>query len=182
MNGPNAEGFWKACEKELDTPEKMGVWEVVKKQHWMNILPSTWAFKVKRYPDGLVRGLKSRFCCRGDRQTEGVDFFDAHAPVVNWNAVRLLLILTAQLGLATKQVDYAAAFVHADIDLPPNYHEMSTSERARQGACVEMPRGFSKEGHVLKLKKSLHGLRQSPRNFFMCLKENLEAVGFEPAT
>ena len=34
MNGPNAEGFWKACEKELDTLEKMGVWEVVKKQHW----------------------------------------------------------------------------------------------------------------------------------------------------
>ena len=119
MNGPNAEGFWKACEKELDTLEKMGVWEVVKKQHWMNILPSTWAFKVKLYPDGLARGLKSRFCCRGDRQIEGVDFFDAHAPVVNWNAVRLLLILTAQLGLATKQVDYTAAFVHADIDLPP---------------------------------------------------------------
>ena len=105
MNGPNAEGFWKACEKELDTLEKMGVWEVVKKQPWMNILPSTWAFKVKRYPDGLVRGLKSRFCCRGDRQIEGVDFFDTCAPVVNWNAVRLSLILTAQLGLATKQVD-----------------------------------------------------------------------------
>ena len=105
MNGPNSEGFWKACEKELDTVEKMGVWEVVKKQHWMNTLPSTWAFKVKRYPDGLMHGLKSRFCCRGDRQIEGVDFFDTCAPVVNWNAVRLSLILTAQLGLATKQVD-----------------------------------------------------------------------------
>ena len=36
--------------------------------------------------------------------------------VVKWTAVRLLLVLTAQLALATKQVDYAAAFVHADID------------------------------------------------------------------
>ncbi len=35
--------------------------------------------------------------------------------------VRLLLILSIQLQLATKQVDYVAAFVHADIDLPPNY-------------------------------------------------------------
>ena len=101
--------------------------------------------------------------------------------MVNWSTVRLLLILTAQLGLATKQVDHTAAFVHSDIDLPPNCHEMSTSEKARQGACVEMPRGFSKEGHVLKLKKSLYGLRQSPRNFFMHLKENLEAAGFKPA-
>ena len=134
MNGPNAEGFWQACKKELDTPEKMGVWEAVKKQHWMNMLPSTWAFKVKRYPDGLVRGLKSRFCCPGDRQTEGVDFFDTCAPVVNWNTVRLLLILTAQLGPATKQADCTAAFARADIDSPPNYKEMSTWEKARQGA------------------------------------------------
>ena len=121
---------------EVDHEVDMHCQEAVKKQPWMNMLPSTWAFKVKRYPDGLVRGLKSRFCCRGDRQIEGVDFFDTYAPVVNWNTVRLLLILTAQLGLATKQVDYTAAFVHADIDLPPNYHEMSTSEKARQGACV----------------------------------------------
>ena len=47
--------------------------------------------------------------------------------------MRLLLILTAQLGLATKQVDYAAAFAHADIDLPPNCKEMSACEKARQG-------------------------------------------------
>ena len=59
--------------------------------------------------------------------------------------------------------------------------EMSACEKARQGAGVEMPQGFSKEGHALKLKKSLHGSGQSPRNFFMCLKENLEAVGFKPA-
>ena len=118
---------------EVDHEVDMHCQEAVKKQPWMNMLPSTWAFKVKRYPDGLVRGLKSRFCCRGDRQIEGVDFFDACAPVVNWNAVRLLLILTAQLGLATKQVDYTAAFAHADIDLPPNYKEMSACEKARQG-------------------------------------------------
>ena len=35
------------------------------------------------------------------------------APAAKWNTVRLLLVLTAQLGLATKQVDYTAAFVHA---------------------------------------------------------------------
>ena len=44
-----------------------------------------------------------------------------------------------------------------------------------------MPRGFSKPGKVLKLKKSLCGLRQAPRNFFHYLKENLEKAGFEQA-
>jgi len=35
-----------------------------------------------------------------------------------------------------------------------------------------------KEDHVLKLNQSLYGLRQSPRNFFLYLKGNLERVGF----
>jgi hypothetical protein len=44
-----------------------------------------------------------------------------------------------------------------------------------------MPRGFAKPGKVLKLKKSLYGLKQSPRNFFHYLKSKLEAIGFEQA-
>ena len=91
MNGPNAQGFWEACRKEVQTLESMHVWDEVKREEWMNILPGTWAFKIKRFPDGLVRKLKSRWCCRGDRQVKDVDFFDTHAPVVKWTTVRLLI-------------------------------------------------------------------------------------------
>ena len=61
------------------------------------------------------------------------------------------------MQLETKQVDYTAAFVHADIDLPPTYDQMSAQEKRRQGVYLEMPRGFAREGTVLKLKKSLYG-------------------------
>ena len=47
MSGPNAEGFWEACKIELDTLVKMNAWEEVRRQPWMNVPPSTWAFKVK---------------------------------------------------------------------------------------------------------------------------------------
>ena len=85
-------------------------------EDWMNVLPSTWAFKCKRYPDGSIRKLKARFCARGDKQIEGVDYFDTFAPVVNWTTIRLMLILSIILGLSTHQVDYTAAFVHAPIN------------------------------------------------------------------
>jgi hypothetical protein len=53
MSGPYKEGYWKACKKEIDTlMKKMDAWEVVDREPWMNILPSTWAFKCKRFPDG----------------------------------------------------------------------------------------------------------------------------------
>jgi hypothetical protein len=42
---------------------------------------------------------------------------------------------------------------------------------------VDMPRGFSQQGKCLKLKKSIYGLRQSPRNFFQHLKGKLESAG-----
>ena len=37
-----------------------------------------------------------------------------------------------------------------------------------------MPRGFEKKGKVLKLKKTLYGLRQSPRAFWKYLVEKME--------
>ena len=182
MNGPNKEGFWEACQTEVKTLEDMDTWEVVDREKGMNVLPSTWAFKVKRNPSGMVKKLKARFCARGDRQLEGVDYFDTFAPVVSWTTVRLMLILSAILNLQTCQADYTAAFVHAPIDKDPNYDFLSPEKQRTSGVFVEMPRGFSIPGKVLKLKKSLYGLKQSPRNFFHHLKSKLESIGFVAAT
>jgi len=178
MNGPYKDGYLKAMETEISTlQDNMDSWDIVDRQEWMNIIPSTWAFKCKRFPSGEVRKLKARFCARGDKQIEGVDFFDTYAPVTNWTTVRIMLIMSLILNLSTKQVDYTAAFVHADIDEPPHFHEMSMEEQTQTGVYIEMPRGFEKPGKVLKLKKSLYGLKQSPRNFFLHLKSKLETVG-----
>jgi hypothetical protein len=182
MNGPDQKGYWEACEKELETLTSKGSWEVVERQPWMNVLPSTWAFKCKRFPDGMIRKLKARFCCRGDKQIEGVDYFDTFAPVVNWTTVRLMLILSLILGLATTQVDYTAAFVHALIDKDPDWDTLTKEEQEKQGVFINMPRGFTETGKVLKLKRSLYGLKQSPRNFFQHLKGKLEGIGFTSMT
>ena len=38
---------------------------------------------------------------------------------------------------------------------------------------VTVPRGFTCKGKLLKLRKTLYGLRQSPRGFWRYLTENL---------
>ena len=60
-----------------------------------------------------------------------------------------MLVLEVLLGLKSKQGDVLAAFLHAD--LPENEH-----------VYIEMPQGFRQPGKVLKLKKTLYSLRQSP--------------------
>ena len=93
----------------------MHAWEVVEQKSEMNVLKSTWAFKLKRYPDGLIKKFKARFCARGDMQLEGINFFETYAPVVQWITVRLMLILEVLLGLKYKQGNVTAAFLHADL-------------------------------------------------------------------
>ena len=179
MNGPLRKGFWEACEKEIETLKAKGTWEEVERKPWMNVLPGTWAFKIKRRPSGEAYKLKARFCAKGCHQQHNVDFFSTNSPVVSWTTVRLMLILSVILKLESKQIDCRAAFVHSDIDLPPNCDLLSEEEKSRVGVFVEMPRGFSQPGKVLKLRKSLYGLRQSPRNWYLHLRSKLEKIGLK---
>ena len=64
----------------------------------------------------------------------------------------MMLILEVLLGLKSKQGDVTAAFLHAKLDEGKKVY-------------IEMPRGFRQEGKCLSLKRTLYGLRQSPRAF-----------------
>ena len=85
-------------------------WDYIKWTPDMNVLPSTWAFKLKRYPDGRVKKFKARFCARGDRQKEGIDYFETWAPVVQWSTVCIVMILAIKLKLISVQCDITAVF------------------------------------------------------------------------
>ena len=118
LNGPDADRYIKAMKKEIKQLEEKGTWLIVDRNslpEGANVLPGTWPFRRKRSPDGTIKSYKARFCMRGDRQKEGVDFFDMYAPVVSWSTVRLLLTLSVIHDLETQQVDYTNAFVQADL-------------------------------------------------------------------
>ena len=130
------------------------------------VLKGTWVFKLKPLPDRTPSKFKARYCVRGDMQVEGEDFFDTYAPVVQWSTVRLLLTMVLSNGWTTKQVDYTNAFAQANLN---------------EEVYIEAPRGFRRpDGRdmILKLRKSLYGLRQAPKTFFDMLREGLLERGF----
>jgi Reverse transcriptase (RNA-dependent DNA polymerase). len=99
-------------------------------------------------------------------QTEGVDYFDTYASVVQWSTIRLVLTLALKHGWSTHQVDYTNAFAQAEI---------------QEEVYIEPPRGFAgRDGadKVLKLLKSLYGLKQAPKTFFEKLRARLLERGF----
>ena len=171
LNGPDADKYIEAMKKEIKQLEEKDTWLIVDRAslpEGANVLPGTWAFRRKRSPDGTVKSHKARFCVRGDRQKEGVDFFETYAPVVSWSTVRLLLTLSVIHDLETRQVDYTNAFVQADL------HD-------DEHVYIELPDYFGSrtEGDVvLKLKKSLYGLKQAPLRWFEWLRNGLIKRGF----
>ena len=69
MAGPHKEEFKEAMRTEVSALEELGTWEVMLRKHLpegVNVIPYTWAFKIKRYPDGRFRKFKARFCVRGN--------------------------------------------------------------------------------------------------------------------
>jgi hypothetical protein len=95
-SGPFQAEFWQAMRVALNTLEnEFDCWELVpdprddveNTEEEKNVLPSTWAFKIKPYPDGRVKKFKARFCARGKKQKEGIDYFETWAPVVQWSTV-----------------------------------------------------------------------------------------------
>jgi hypothetical protein len=153
--GKFADKYCKAMKLEITTLENIDAWSVIDKtSEHKNVISSTWAFKVKRYPDGLIKKFKARFCARGNQQLAGIDFFETYAPVVQWTTIQLMFILEILLRLKSKQGNVTCTFLHADL-------------KPGKNVFVEMPLGFSQyskngERKILKLKKTLYGLRQSP--------------------
>ena len=170
VNGPNAEDYIEAMKLEVNTLVQQRTWAVIPRTPEMNVLKSTWVFKLKRLPDGTPLKFKARFCARGDLQKEGIDYFETYAPVVQWSTVRLLLSTVLTEGWATRQVDYTNAFAQAEIN---------------EEVYIECPRLFGpKSGspRVLKLLKSLYGLKQAPRTFFEKLRNGLLERGYTQST
>ena len=105
MHGSDSLLYIEAMKKEVSQLMKQNTWKRLPRNDvppGRKILKSTWAFKLKRLPDETPLKYKTRFCVRGDLQTEGVDYFETYAPVVQWSTIRLLLTLILSNGWATK--------------------------------------------------------------------------------
>jgi len=170
MHSKHSNEYKAAMELEVAALQKEKTWnEILRSQvpEGSKVLPLTWVFKLKWYPDGTPRKFKARLCVRGDKQTEGVDYFEKYAPVVSWSTVRMLMTLTARENLKTRLVDFTNAFAQATL---------------KENVYVELPTMFDSPNGpemVLKLNKSLYGLVQAPLSWYNHLSKGLEEVGFE---
>ncbi len=132
---------------------------------------AVWSFKRKRFPDGRLNKHKAQLCTHGGQITWGLDYWDTYAPVITWASIQLLLIIAKIHGLESKSIDFVLAFPQADFDVP---------------VYMELPAGINLTNvsdddrcqYVLKLNKSLYGLKQAGYNWFKKLGKGLITCNF----
>ena len=163
----------KAMATELAALEANHTWEIVPLPAGKRVVSCKWVFKVKFNQDGTVERYKARLVARGFTQTEGLDYFETFAPVAKMSTVRVLLSLAAVSKWSVTQMDVTNAFLYGVLD---------------EEVYMAIPQGYvlpaqfadynSKIPLVCRLVKSIYGLKQSPRKWFIKFKEVLLQFGF----
>lgn len=153
-----------AINSEFSSIEENLTWIVVEKPEKCNLIKTKWVFKKKKEHDDTIR-YKARLVVKGYTQRKGIDYEETFSPVVRYTSIRYLMALAARYNLKIEQMDAVTAFLQGD--LVENVYVEPPS-------VVKVP-----EGHVLKLKKVLYGLKQASHVWNKKLNEALQKYGMK---
>lgn len=162
--GRKDESEWlKAIDKELNSLAENDTWEIVAKQVNSKLLGTRWIFKLKDEPNER-KTYKARLVVRGFQQREGIDYAETYAPVARMATIRMVLAISVQKHLHTRHLDVTTAFLYGKLE---------------EEVYLRTPDGVSvPEGGVIRLKKSLYGLKQSPKCWNDRFNKFILSLGF----
>ena len=159
-----------AMQKEMKSIQENDVWALVELPKGRKTVGSKWIFKHKLNAEGVVERYKARLVAQGFTQKFGQDYDETFCPVVRFESIRMLIGMAAQHGLKLHQMDVTAAFLNGDLE---------------EEVYMSQPEIFVVKGQeklVCKLKRSLYGLKQSPRCWNSILDNRLREMGFMQTT
>ena len=162
-----ADDEWRASvEDEIGAMIKNGTWFETELPKGKKAVTSRLLYTIKYLANGKPERKKTRLVARGFTQTYGEDYLDTFAPVAKLHTIRILLSLATNLEWDLWQMDVKNAFLQGELEdevymrPPPGLEDMV------------------KPGNVLRLKKAIYGLKQSPRAWYHKLSTTLNGRGF----
>ena len=158
----------KAMNEEMEALQKNVIWELVPLPKGMKPIGYRWVFTVKLKPDGSIDRYKARLVAKGYAQRYGIDYQDTFAPVTKINTIRILISIAANRDWPLQQFDVKNAFLNGDLE-----------EEVYMELPLGVKNGSSCKGEVCKLKKSLYGLKQSPRAWFGRFSTTMKEFGYK---
>ena len=168
INSKNSRDWIYAMKEEIDSLRTNNTWILVPKLEKHKIVGCKWIYKIK---EGITksepRRFKARLVAKGFNQVEGIDYSEIFSPVVKMKTIRMMLALAVQFDWEVEQMDVKTAFLNGELE---------------ETIYMTQPEGFkveSRDGElVCLLKRSLYGLKQSPRQWYKKFNSVVTKVGY----
>ena len=138
--------------EEMESLQKNKTWELVKLPKGKKAIGCKWIFRKKEaFSKKEGEKFKAQLVAKGYSQREGIYYNEIFSSVVKHTSIRVILGFVTMHDMELKQLDVKTAFLHGDLE---------------EEIYMQQLEGFkepSEEDYVCLLKRSLYGLKQSPR-------------------
>ena len=141
-------------------------WDLIEFPDDVKAIGCKWVFKIKDSLGNIERH-KARLVDKGFTQRVGIDYTKTFSPVSKKDSLQIILALVAHFDFNLHQMDVKTTFLNGNLE---------------EGVYMKQPEGFSSsEGEHLgcKLKKSIYGLKQASRQWYLKFHEVTASFGFE---
>ncbi|QRV95406.1 integrase core domain protein [Ceratobasidium sp. AG-Ba] len=166
LAGPDASKWTTAMETKVATLEKMGTFEPMELPPGRKAIGNKWVLTLKRDENGKPVRYKARLVAQGFSQQPGIDFGHTYAPVVRLDSIRAVASLANHFDWDLRQLDVSSAYLHADID--------------EELYMRQIPYFEDQSDKVLRIKRSLYGLKQAGRMWNKLFDSKLKELGYLP--
>ena len=126
------------------------------------ILKSKMTYRVSYNPDGSLK-LKARFVACGYSQIEGVNYDETYAPTAHYKSLCTLLHIAAVNGYEIQSADVESAFLESPLE---------------EDVFMKISKDFYGEEAIVKLNKSLYGLKQAGECWYKNINGIILSLGF----
>lgn len=166
MSCKESELWYNAMKDEMSSMKCNDVWDLVELPNGVKTIGCKWVFKTKKDSLGNIERYKARLVAKGFTQKEGIDYTETFSPVSKKDSLRIILALVAHFDLELQQMDVKTAFLNGELE---------------EEVYMKQPEGFpSSDGEqlVCKLKKSIYGLKQASRQWYLKFHNIISSFGF----
>ena len=168
MSSKEARHWHQAAIEECRSLKETGTIEVIPRSQLpkgRKLMKCKWVFKKKFLADGSLDKYKPRCTVKGYTQRSGINYNETFAPTPRAETGRIMLVLAHRFGWYRKQGDIPGAFLNPDLDVD---------------LYMEMPEGFQKKGHIIRIHKGLYGLKQAAALWYDDVRVFLAQNGMFP--
>ncbi|KAL9254806.1 Retrovirus-related Pol polyprotein from transposon RE1-like protein [Drosera capensis] len=156
-----------AMNEEIQAIRLNKTWELRKLPKGGQAIGVKWVFKKKLNAKDEIERYKAPLVAKGYKQKTGIDYDVVFAPLARMETIRLLIAQAAQFKWQIFQMNVKSAFLNSVLE---------------EEVYLEQPTGYMKaedENKMLKLKKTLYGLKQASRAWTTRIDTYFKENGFE---